>query len=132
MPYSIEKTSFILSIEPALSKQMSELLDVLIDSEEEFNYFMREYWDGSDKAFFSISSYREDKIKNRNMTSFEFLVFYTVDKQGALQELLQSPISNMQVKVLERELHRGSITLATLFDRHKENPELYLMRLVNA
>lgn len=131
MSYSTVNVSFISSIEHELTNSMMESLDILISSQTEFKFFMDNYWNGSDNAFFAISSYRLAKIKQLNMTSLQFIVHYTVDKQDALQELFQSPVSEKHVKLLERGLHRGNITLCELFERHKSNPALQLIRLVN-
>lgn len=94
--------------------------EIIIKSRQEYQDFVNNYWEGMDRQFFSLMSFREKKMLKRNFTYKEFLVLYYMDKIEALERLFLHPVEPTGVKLLEEKIFKNKISLRVLHDQHKD------------
>ncbi|MFB1098291.1 HNH endonuclease [Terribacillus sp. JSM ZJ617] len=112
-------------------------LQILIDTEDELEYFKEYYWEKAQESskpkgfnsVFAIIRYRVDKIRMLDMSYDEFLQLYNQDRMTALRKLFLEPMHKAHLKLLDEKLGDDSIKI--LFNLHKLNPTRSLLRLIN-
>lgn len=102
----------------------------LIRSVADYDLFMRDFWNGEDRAVFAISSFRLHKIKQRGISYKDFVETYSIDKKRALESLFFHAVNDQDVKMLEAVLVNED-DLRDLFDYHKKNPRKNLMSYIS-
>lgn len=113
-----------------LSDHNKEVLDLLISNPDDMVFFMEKFWRGVDYQFFSISEFRDYKIKQNAITLFDFRKMYGPNPKGALEALFLYPVKPMEIDLLDLKLKNGEMTLEKLYADHWKNPELPLARFV--
>jgi hypothetical protein len=113
-----------------LNKRNYQELKLLIETKEDIELFLNEYWRGKDKVFFAIQKFRQDKLRSSDLSFEEFESLYNQDKTEALQKLFKHTVHKQDVKFLEQKIHNGEITLKELYDLHKEEPTMNMMRFL--
>lgn len=102
----------------------------LIRSVADYDLFMRDFWNGEDRAVFAISSFRLHKIKQRGISYKDFVETYSIDKKRALESLFFHAVNDQDVEMLEAVLVNED-DLRDLFDYHKKNPRKNLMSYIS-
>lgn len=116
--------------------QMNKL-QIVIDSEDELEYFKVHYWMKAKgisthigfNSILAISHYRINKVKKLDMSYEEFILHYNQDRLIALTKLFLEPIDKSYLKLLDERLGYDSIEI--LFKLHKLQPSHSLFKLIN-
>lgn len=113
-----------------LSDHNKEVLDLLISNPDDMVFFMEKFWRGVECQYFSISEFRDYKIKSNAITLSNFRKMYKLNPKNALEALFLHPVKPMEIDLLDMELKNGEMTLEKLYADHWKNPELPLARFV--
>jgi hypothetical protein len=106
-------------------------MSVLVESSEEMNDFMVNYWTEKDKQFESINKYRADKISRSSISYKVFEAMYLENKKvAALEGLFLHKVHHNHVDMLEDRFKSGTLDLRKVYDWHKKNKKSRLLGLV--
>lgn len=114
-----------------LNKYNYNLLNFLIESEEDVENFIQNFWTGKNQQFFSVRKFRKYKMDLHNLSFEDFEKQYIVNPKEALEKLFQHPVTRQDCVMVKQAISIGEFTLEELYKRVKDNPELSLLRQIN-
>jgi hypothetical protein len=112
-------------------QQINNLL-VLIQNEDEYEDFARNFWNYRDKPTVILGRYREYKLQQNQMSVEQFLGKCEENKLKALEKLFQHQVIEWDLKYLEKQQEKYGFTLEDLYHAHMTDRKKMLLTWLSA
>jgi hypothetical protein len=112
-------------------QQINNLL-VLIQNEDEYEDFARNFWNYKDKPTVILGRYRKYKLQHNQMSVETFLNKCKENKTEALEKLFQHQVIEWDLKYLEKQQEKYGFTLEDLYQAHMTDRKKMLLTLLSA
>jgi hypothetical protein len=107
-----------------------ELLDFLIETNADLCIFRDKFYSKGKRKFAAIADFRLYR-QSMNLLPFDcFNIYFNVNPNKALQTLFQHPVSDREVKLVNRRLNNDTLTLKSLYHQHLKYPEYMLTMFI--
>lgn len=129
MKTAFDKESLLKKL--GLTAANYKLINFLVNNEDDYHDFIKNYWNGEASQFFAVADYRLHKIEEANLSFADFMeMIYKGDPRTALESLFQHPVYQCDVERLFGKMANKELTINDVYEAHKKNKEIMLMSLL--
>lgn len=97
---------------------MYDQLDFLIAKSEDYDDFVKNFWDGDlDNLRITVSNFRKHMLDKKKMSFTQFVQMYASDKRKALERLFQHRVPTHLLELLQKR----NITQEQVYQFSQEN-----------